>query len=68
MLRPRKLLVHRAHHAVAEHDAKVGAPQRESRGVLPRLATTGVELGAPEGLGFGAESVSALGIPTASRI
>ena len=36
----------------AEHDAKVGAPQRESHGVLPRVARTSVELGAPEGLRF----------------
>ncbi len=53
MLRLRRLLVHReSHHAIAEHDEKVGAPKRESHGVLPRVATTGVKLGAPEGLPF----------------
>ncbi len=53
MLRLRRLLVHQeSHHAIVEHDEKVGAPQRESREVLLRVATTGVELGAPEGLLF----------------
>ena len=31
----------------------LGAPERESRGVLPRVATTGAKCGAPKGLGFG---------------
>lgn len=48
-------LVHQEYHHVAvQLEWKVGAPQREPREVLPHVATTGVESGAPKGLGFGA--------------